>query len=219
MGVPFNTRPPIDAWLGDAYLDLGNSYRFEDLEVGPLTIQTPDDGVTQYSPLPTDLRAISQVSVDLTGQGKYVPMNPTDYTTIRRSTSVSPGRPSRYARMGYQLWYDRVPDQLYNVQITYWQKPAIVVNTNDTTSDVEATPLLMPDDWLEILDHCAALRGWTYLEDQAKIMNEKILLFGDPSDPRKGPGMIKAKMMARQAESYSSEYAIQPVVYPTCWVR
>jgi hypothetical protein len=202
-----------------AYLNLGRTYELETLEVGPLEIDTPSDGVTQYSPIPDDCRAISQVSIDISGQGKYVPMYPTDYRYIRRTTSVSPGRPARYARWGNQLWYDRIPDQTYPVQLSYWQKPQIVFDESDTVSDVETTPLLLPDDWFELLDYMATYRGWDYLEDALKVMETKALIWGDPTDPRKGPGMLKALLTARQAEAPSSEYGIQPVILPTCWVK
>ena len=218
-GPPFDTRPPIDKWLGDAYVDAGFSYNFDELNVGPLLIQTPGDSVTQYSPLPDDLRAIDQVSIDIDGNGKYVPMNPTDYKVIRRTTSVSPGRPTRYGRHGLQIWWDRIPDRLYNVQLSYWQKPELVIDPSNTNSDVEDTQLLLADDWFEILDRMAAMRGWEYLQDAMKMSQIKTELFGDPSDPRKGPGLIKAKMTATIAESSSSEYGITPVIIPTCWVR
>jgi hypothetical protein len=214
------THPKIDAWLSDAYVDLGNSYDYEDLELGPILMTTPNDGVTQYLTLPEDCRAVKQVSIDPSGNGKYIPMyGPTAYNLLRRTSSIGVGMPSRWGRRGYNLWFDRIPNSAYSLAVTYWQKPQILIDATNTTSDIEDTPLLMPDDWLEILDHCAALRGWEYLQDSLKIGETKALLYGDPSDPRKGPGLIKAKMMARTAESTDSNYAIAPYVVSYTRVR
>lgn len=217
--APFNTRPKIDAWMGESYIEMGNSWEFEDLEIGPLISVTPNDGVTQSTPFPADCRAVKQISIDFDGTGKYIPLRgPFNINVIRRTAGLSPGKPSRWARFGYNLWFDRVPDQAYNYQLVYWQKPVLVVNVADATSDIENTPLAMPDDWLTILDNLTALRGWQYLEDTLKIQETKQLLYGDPLHPER-PGMIKAKMMARDPEKEVAEYAISPTRYPYTHTR
>jgi hypothetical protein len=214
------THSKIDGWLSDAYIDLGNSYGFEDLELGPITMITPNDGVTAYMPLPDECRAVKQISIDPNGDGHYIPMyGPSDYNVLRRTSSVAPGMPSRWARRGYNVWFDRAPDKTYNIQVTYWQKPLIIVDATNSASDIEDTLILMPDDWLEILDRCAALRGWEYIQDPLGVQGTKTMLYGDPSDPRKGPGLIKAKMMARTAERTDSNYAIAPYIIPYTRIR
>jgi|SRR5215472_2056861 len=209
---PFNNRPMIDHWLMESYLDLGNNYDFEDMEVGPFFTACAGDNITQYIPFPGDVRAIKQVMISPTFDNRWYPLlGPKNIKVITRTTIVSPGRPSQWARFGYNLWFDRIPDRSYPIMLFYWQKPQIVYDSSLTSqSDVDTTPLLMPDDWLEILDREAELRGWIYLQNNDKINRARTLIYGDPKDPT-NPGLIKEKQMCRTAERIDQDYAFDPV--------
>jgi hypothetical protein len=79
----------------------------------------------------------------------------------------------------------------------------------------------MPDDWLEILDYSAAMRGLTELIEPDKAAALYNLLFGprgentiDPKTGRPKFGLIAQRMTAMEAEYTDAFYGLPPLVRP-----
>jgi hypothetical protein len=95
-----------------------------------------------------------------------------------------------------------IPDQGYPMRWRIWLKPNI-------KDPVETSELAIPDDWLEIIDYGAKMRGFADLLERDKAREIWVLLYGDPKK-KDAPGLIKQKMLLKQAEAEDDNFAIQP---------
>ena len=67
----------------------------------------------------------------------------------------------------------------------------------------------LPDDWLEILDYEAQMRGFIDLQEPDKAAGVRQLLYGNPKKPGM-PGLIKQRLTRIQAEYENANYGIRP---------
>jgi hypothetical protein len=105
---------------------------------------------------------------------------------------------------GNQIIVRPIPDRTYNVVYDYWQLPQI-------SSPVSATPLLVPDDWLEIVDLGALMRGFRGLLERDKARELQELLYGYKTPSGKQvPGYITYRQTQQQAGSEFENYGLQP---------
>jgi len=202
------TNPPIpsrlDQWLADSYTEVGMGYSFSEAELS-ITGQVVQ-GQDSYA-FPDDARAIlSNMFYRLDG----TPVQPQvkDIQTIRQFQQNKQGPPSILGYFALQVFMRPTPDQTYNTVIDYWQKPQI----NNVLGDLGLTELNVPDDWLEIIDYGAMMRGHAELQEPEKAANLQQILYGtiDPNTHKTVGGMMAAKMTRRQAHAPVMDYGMRP---------
>ncbi len=206
----------INLWLGDAYLELGMGFSFEELLS---TVDTPTtagevEGTDDIYDYPSNTRAIKALTLIRSNDSRQ-PLIRRSIRLIERYSASTPGPPSIYAPYSVQaattttrlIIVRPIPDIVYTPGIRWriWLKPVL----DGTIAD---TYLRMPDDWLEILDYSAALRGFTELLEHERAAAIFALLNGaeDPRTGKRQPGLIAKRMTAMQAEVGEEEYAIRP---------
>lgn len=194
----------ISQWLAFGYLDLGMSYPFEELESSTDDFFQAGIGTYDY---PVTARAIKTISMTI-GQAQQ-PIKRRDIKIIRRyNVSNQQGPPSIYGTRAKQILVRPIPDKTYPFIWDTWDLPQV---DQTSTATINATNLLLPLDWIEILQYMAALRGHIALLERDKAQEIHTLLYGDPTDVVQ-PGLIKTKLLIHSAESYDSDYAIRPKI-------
>jgi hypothetical protein len=163
---------------------------------------------------PNQALAITACSMVYQGARRSIRKKDSQYIDLYPTNQQGP--PVIWAPFKDTQIFRPVPDQAYTITRRYWKKP--VVNFT-STSTIEATVLLLPDNWLEILDYAAALRGFIDLEEADKAGNLRMLLYGDPRHPADNPGLIKQHLTRIQAENMNSDYGIRMKVRPYTMVR
>jgi len=193
----------ISGWLVSAYIELGMGYDFEDLEdTVDDAFASGGDGVYNY---PTNARAVKAITLYDIDSGAPIFLRKKNIVLIDRQPAKE-GVPSIYAVFKKQVVVRLIPNKTYIVKWRVWMKPVI-------ESTINSTELKLPDDWLEILDYSAALRGHVELHEADKAAQLHQLLFGaNTQSGRLIPGLIKQRLLMRQAESPSEEYGIRPKV-------
>lgn len=200
----------ISGWLRDAYIAVTAVRTFEQTEV---TYNfTTTQGADTYQ-LPWQVRAMKSFEgYDSTGTPIHVSWKNMAY--IRRynpgtqppSTGTFQSRPSIYTIWGQSIVFRPTPDNAYTFYMDAWQRPQI-------TGDVDSTPLLVPDEWLEVVDYEAAVRGNAELQQEDKSRNMQELLYGftDPNTGRFVPGIIERMESREEASAPYVDWGIQPV--------
>jgi len=195
----------IDRWLSDSYTEIGMGYDFAELEL------TIDGQVVQGQDslaYPADARAVQSLNFyRLDGSATSVQPFFKNIQYIRQFNPVNQGPPSNLAYFALTVIMRPVPDQTYNYTLDYWQKPQI----SNVAGDLGATVINVPDDWLEIVDYGAMMRGHAELQEAEKAQVLQNLLYGITLPTGKAvPGLIAARMTRKQAQSPSMDYGIQP---------
>ena len=196
----------IEEWYRDAYLEIAYGYPFEELEETVHDTMVKDIDAYDY---PDEARGIKVITIEFdTGERR---LRRRHIRNIERyQSTLAPGQPALYAPFGNQIIVRPVPSASFNFRWRIWKKPTI----EDTLAD---TLLEVPDDWLEILDYAATIRGHTDLLERDKAGELHAILHGgsytnSDGTVRRFPGIIKQRLLRRQAEHVDSEYAIRPLI-------
>jgi hypothetical protein len=208
-----NTYSRIDGWLRDAYISIAYARTFEQTEQ-TIAIQLVAGNDT-YA-YPTTVRAIKSLVGLNTATGASVVVDWKDINYIRRYSVGNQGpnqpyngTPSIVAAWGNNIIFRPFPDtQPYTFYLDCWMKPVIysVLNT---------TQLLVPDDWLEVIDYEAAMRGHAELLERDKAHEIAALLNGwvEP-DGSKTIGLIERLQNRNQAQAPYTDWGMQPKFKP-----
>jgi hypothetical protein len=155
-----------------------------------------------YPPLVRAIKALTLYRSD----GTVITCETKDIKYTRRMNSVNQGAPSIWCDFQNSLIFRPVPDANgpYLVTLDCWMKPVI-------EDPIENTPILLPDDWLEVLDYMAAIRGHTELQEEDKAKQIQSLLYGftDPSG-KYTPGTLQDLQTRRQATAPYVDWGVQP---------
>lgn len=205
------TYSRISGWLRDAYIAIATCRTFEQSEK---TFQFQTVAGQDTYPLPSDLRAMKA----FTGYDQFNTPIQVLYKSIAYIRRYNPGtlpvgsptpmlaRPSIFTFFGNNIIFRPVPDQsTYTFFLDYWQRPLISQN-------VDSSYLLVPDEWLEVVDYEAAIRGNAELQqaDRSREMMEMIYGFSDPTTGRSTPGIIERLQNRAEAMSPYTDWGIQP---------
>lgn len=197
----------IVGWAGDAWRELGSTVPFVQLE------ETFEDqfivGEEEY-PYPEEARAVKSIVIFPTANSAFRPRKK-DIRMIESYSTSIPGTPAIWAPYNNSILVRPIPNVALDFRWRCWMNPVLV-------GPGQATPLLMPDDWLTVFDHLAAMIGNASLGQGEKAHELDVLLHGDPKHPDK-PGWIKRKMLREAAENVVSDYATDPMVRPYTGVR
>jgi hypothetical protein len=204
------TYSRIAGWLRDAYISVAYSRTFETSEQ-TITFQTVPNQDTY--PYPTTVRAIKSLVGQRQDNGAPVIVEWKDINYVRRYTTGFPqggsnwvGTPSIVAAWANTLIFRPIPDNVpYTFFLDAWMKPII-------TTDVVSTQLFVPDDWYEIIDYEATMRGHAELLERDKAVEIARLLNGwtDPTTGAKTIGLIERLQNRYQASAPYVDYGLQP---------
>jgi|SRR5215831_1502338 len=197
----------IANWIANSYQSLGSSLPFETLEdtANPTTVA----GTDNY-PYPPTARGIKSIVIGIPAANPQT-FPPLIKKNVQLLDRYGPqrGTPSLWAPFGANYLVRQVPNDNYPLIVRFWIRPQIQFLVGTTNAD-PATPLFVPDDWLEILDYSAQLRGYMDLQEFDKAQVIRTLLYGDPANIKRVPGLIKANLRRIQAEQDTNQYGLRP---------
>jgi hypothetical protein len=187
-------------YIKNSIQELSQSYPFEELRVtGPrqtLTVNQYQYPVTFFENPGDDYSQIQALNI-FTNPNTNTVAYPLHYDTptgIQTLLFIPGGLPAKWTRFGDFIWVGPQPGQQYTVFMIYQRRHPF----ND--ANLGSTPVLMPPEWKEIVEYCAAYRlaaGPLRWMDFAKEL--RILIYGDPSDPSE-PGLIKRRFYQQQMD-------------------
>jgi hypothetical protein len=203
------TYSRIAGWLRDAYIAIAYEKTFEQSEqtIQILTVQGQDT----YS-YPDNVRAIKSLVGQNPQSGGPITVDWKDIEYVRRYSlqQIAPnlpaqGTPSIVAPWANSIVFRPFPDQSYVFFMDCWMKPVITV-------DILSTVLQVPDDWLEVIDYEAAVRGHVELLERDKANEIQKLLWGytDPATGQKVPGMVNRLGNRLDAQKPYMNWGLQP---------
>jgi len=220
----------VDNWIYQSYLNIAMTYPFHESEAtvsgqwtaGMDFIAYPPgarrfDSIAFYQPNGTAIK-ISWKDI------QYLRRYPSNIPTIPVTNGLlSVGPPSIVAPHGEKLYVRPYADSvIYSWIGDIWLKPQQLPGEDapdatppyvaQGTLDIGATEIQVPDDWLEIVDLGAILRGHISLIEREKAQEVQQLLFGFtmPSSNKMVPGLIAQALSRRQAQAPIMDYNIQP---------
>lgn len=191
----------IKNWLADAYIDLGSNLPFEELEDTITDALVPNIDSYVYA---AQVRAVKALTLILPN-GDTRPLHKKHIINIRRYSTTGSGDPAIWAPFKRVAYLRPIPRQAYPLLWDVWTKPQIDLSAGDPG----ATQILLSDDWLEIIDYCATLRGHIELLERDKAGEIRMLLYGDPKHPDQ-LGLVPAKLRQKAAENVAEDYGIRP---------
>lgn len=197
----------VPRWIAKAYVELGSNIPFPTLEEGPDVIVTAA-GSDSYE-YPSEALGITACTGTFNGAQRPISKKNMQYIDLYPTTAQGP--PVIWAPFKTSQVFRPVPDRSYVITRRFWKRPIVDMTS---TSTINATELLIPDNWMEILTYTAAMRGFIDLEDRQKGQELRILLYGDPKHPADNPGLIKERLTRIQAESMNSDYGMRMKVRP-----
>jgi len=197
-------RTDIDAkitqWLVNGYRDIAHTIPFETLEfsVNVLTVAN----IESYM-YPAGARGIKAITMGIppSNPASFVPLYKKNMAIIDRYAR-QPGQPSIWAPWGNQFYLRAIPNNSYQIVLRCWHWVELL-------NPVETTGFNVPDDWLEIIDYAAQMRGHIDLAEADKANAIRVLLYGNPKKPEY-PGLIKQRLTRIQAEYENANYGLRP---------
>jgi len=200
----------IQNWLWQSYLQVGMSYKFSESEFTDNDQWQQNQDSIDY---PDNCRAILNVAFFRHIDGTAIKVNWKNIAYLRRyptngaSGQQNVGPPAIIASFNQQIFVRPLCDQqVYDAVIDFWQKPIQDPNS------IGATVLLVPDDWLEVVDMGAMLRGHVSLGeiDKAQALQQTLFGYTVPTSNKFVPGLMATMYNRRQAEAPGMDYNIQP---------
>lgn len=206
LGGRTDKATQISQWLASGYRDIGSTIPFETLEATANVLCV--SGIDSYD-YPEDARGIKSLTMGIPASSptSFPPLRKRNMAILDRYTTVT-GVPSIWAPFNSQFFLRAVPNDAYPITVRYWQKVTLAVAADGTT-DINSTVLNVPDDWLEIIDYEAQMRGYMDLQEFDKAGAIRTLLYGNPRKPGM-PGLIKQRLTRIQAESENADYGLRP---------
>lgn len=129
----------------NVYRTICNKVPFEELQAGPeVKACTADDPEVDLSTLTHSLAGIVSIQIEYSStRARRLKRNHVrTYDSIVQQTSREP---QSYARWAKKIELFPPPSSAFNLNIRYWKQATI-------SGTASATPLLVPDAWLELLD-------------------------------------------------------------------
>jgi hypothetical protein len=131
-------------------------------------------------------------------------------TSYQDSDRISPypGLPTKWYRYGDMAGFSPPSDRAYQVQARIYRMHPV---DNTSIATINATTILLAQDWNEVLIWAAVLRGFTELLEFEKATSVRTLLYGDPEMPQR-PGLLQGKKKRHEREAWRRQKALRPIV-------
>jgi len=206
LGGRTDQNTNISNWILNSYRDVASAVPFEELELTQTTLSVANINTVPY---PFDARGIKFITLGFPAANptSFRPLWKRNVGILDRYAPTPTGVPAIWAPFNNQILLAQTPDNNYPLIIRYWQKvvPDPLIQNN--------TVLKVPDDWLEIIDYAAQERGLIDFQDMQKANDIHILLWGDPANRKKNPGLIRSRLTRIQAEYMGASYGFRPRIY------
>jgi hypothetical protein len=204
----------VYGWLQEAILELSRNYRFEQLEkTGPLFTCTPGIGNYAISNFeqPADSGKVVNLIPSLFRYFSY-PINATganagstlSWKTIDALELMlnTPGIPTYFTRYSGQIWIAPLPITPLTMYLRYQ------IEHSFTSAAAPTDPFLLPNEWKDIAEYSAAIRGATNIRMLDYASQYHQTLFGDPDFQRSSggtgqPGLIFRRISQMEGDSQS----------------
>lgn len=222
----------IDRWIRDSLIEIAGNpdYRdsFPELEEwGPqfnLTGGPIGTSVAEYAEsniVPAGDFLIKTLDIllwiDYPFNTKTVQLIPTQYQDVDRYQSF-PSLPTQWYRFGTSIGFEPLPNQNYQVQARIMRRHPIVDYFNNS-GVLNTTTLLLPNEWFEVLEWAAAMRGYMEKLNYERATQIRTMLWGDPAHPNDNPGLIASVKTKRRAEAWLVQQPLRPIIKSSCWGR
>jgi hypothetical protein len=218
LGNRTDLQTKVEGWLKASYFEIGMRYDFEELEDTHNTSIVGLNNNNTY-PYPTlsisnnnwEVRAIKALTLFGNNNNRVIPLVKKDIKWLDRMPEVL-GPPAIFCSYKNSVILHPTPNTDWTLRWRVWLKPRIEPEDNNNNLYMNATEILVPDDWMEVVDYGAAMRGHTDLLERDKAGEIMQLLHGseDPKTGRRIPGLIGQRLLRRQAESPMNEWGIRP---------
>ena len=221
----------IDRWLRDSLIEIAGNPDYRDSfpeleEFGPAYSLTGGTAVTTSG----------GTAVQEYAEGKFVPvgdfLNKTldiliwiDYpkNSVRRQLAPghyqnadkfqsNPSLPVEWYRFGLSIGFTPPPNMNYQIQARIMRRHPITDYFN-TNGLLNQTQILLPQEWFEVLEWAAAMRGFMELLNFERASEIKQMLWGDPEHPNDNPGLIASVKTKRRAEGWMQQQPLRPIVH------
>lgn len=197
-------------WIADSVIELSRDYPFEGLEDTSANFVQMTSGQYKY-PLSTWLNAPDVIAnlvpsfymfynVPLVGVPGYNPGIGLTYKSIDSLELMfsTPGTPAYWSRYNNFIYIAPQPNNTFYSYMRYQKQHPF---TNPASlEDV----ILLPDEWREIIEYSASLRGAGNLRMLDYATSYKNTLFGDPKKPG-DVGLIAARVSQMESDTVSNQ--------------
>jgi|SRR5271166_4335809 len=221
----------IDRYLRDSIIEIAGNpdYRdsFPDLEIlgavtnltgGTVSTTVQEYPESQFIALASDYNIKTldfMIWVDYPTNQRRIQLNPSNFQESDKFSSF-PSLPTEWYRFGNTIGFEPPPNQNYQVQARIMRRHPITDYFN-AAGQLNTTVILLPNEWFEVLEWAAAMRGFAELLEFEKVAEVRTLLWGDPAHPNDNPGLIASVKTKRRAEAWMQQQPLRPVVKSSCW--
>lgn len=213
-------------WIQETLLELGRTYAFIGLQkTGPLfqlTAQTYQYALTNF------LQA-GDTTANLVPSFFLFFGNPTPPVTSFNNNGLdltfqtidaleqmflTPGTPAYWSRFSDQIYVAPLPDQAYFARMRYQIPHPFTGGSPAGSFPALSDPLLLPDEWKDVVEYAAAQRGATNFRMLDYATQYHNILFGDPQFQRSSgatgmPGLIARREMQLESDTTSQTRSIR----------
>jgi hypothetical protein len=221
----------VDRWLRDTIIEISGNpdYRdsFPDLEIygaitnlvgGTQATAVQEYPETQFIALASDYNIKTldfMIWTDYPTNMNRRQLTTGHYQEADRFSSY-PSLPTEWYRFGNTIGFDPPPNKNYQVQARIMRRHPITDYFN-AAGQLNQTPILLPNEWYEVLEWAAAMRGFMELLEFEKASEIKTMLWGDPAHPNDNPGLIASVKTKRRGEAWMQQQPLRPIVKGSCW--
>jgi hypothetical protein len=220
----------IDRWLRDSLIEIAGNpdYRdsFPELEEfgptfnltgGPIGTSVQEYAETNFIPVGDFLIKTLDflIWIDYPTNTKTRQLDPTNFQETDKFQSF-PSLPTQWYRFGTNIGFEPTPNQNYQVQARLMRRHPITDYFN-ASGQLNTTTILLPNEWFEVLEWCAAMRGYMELLNYERAAQIRTMLWGDPDKPNDNPGLIASVKTKRRSEAWLVQQPLRPVVKQSCW--
>ena len=223
----------IDRYLRDALIELTSNPdlrdSFPDLEVrGPVfNLQGGDImfSVQEYAeshfvwPMDFNVKFLNFVIwIDFPVNTRSQKLNPGVYQESDEFKQ-GPSLPVDWYRFGHLVGFDPTPNRNYLVQGTY-QRRHPITDWFNTQGLLNTTIVLMSEEWYEVLEWLAAMRGFAELLNYPRAEEVYNMCWGRPDPHNSGerlPGLVTNVKSIRRAEAWLQQQPLRPVMRAVGW--
>lgn len=223
----------IDRWLRDAIIELSGNPDLRDsfseleeygpqfnLTGGPIGVSVQEYAETNFVPQgpPADYNIKTLdflIWIDYPNNQKRQQLTPTHFQDSDKFNSY-PSLPNQWYRFGNTIGFEPPPNQNYQVQARLQRRHPITDYFNQT-GQLNQTIILLPNEWFEILEWSAAMRGFMELLEFEKASEIRQQLWGDPAHPNDFPGLVASVKTKRRQEAWEQQQPLRPIIKGSTW--
>jgi hypothetical protein len=220
----------IDRWLRDSLIEIAGNPDYRDSfpeleEFGPVFNLTGGPIGTTVQEYPeSNLVPVGDfliktldilIWIDYPTNTKTRQLDPTNFQDTDKYQSF-PSLPTQWYRFGNNIGFEPPPNQNYQVQARLMRRHPITDYFN-TNGQLNQTVILLPNEWFEVLEWAAAMRGYMEKLNYERANEIKQMLWGDPAHPNDNPGLIASVKTKRRSEAWLVQQPLRPVIKTSCW--